>query len=150
MQHCNQALPLIDPKVDTYGKDSVERCQSTLMSDHVRSTSSFLFTAICESVRRSRSPVCVASRYVNTEWCHSPYRPVTPLAPESPHSVHQQILVMSRDHMTWAFAEAACSIDVLQAMCLLFLYKEPDDDKAGFYFGRVSYYVAHKLSGRQY
>jgi len=40
--------------------------------------------------------------------------------------------------MTWAFAEAACSIDVLQAMCLLFLYKEPDDDKAGFYFSRVS------------
>lgn len=23
-------------------------------------------------------------------------------------------------------------------MCLLFLYKEPDDDKAGFYFSRVT------------
>ena len=31
MQHCNQALPLIDPKVDTYGEDVVGRrlCQIT-------------------------------------------------------------------------------------------------------------------------
>jgi hypothetical protein len=81
--------------------------------------------------------VCVASRYIGTDWCRLPYRGVV-VPPESPESVHQKILVLSRDHLIWAFAEASTSIDVLQALCILYIFKEPDDAQAGFYFSRVS------------
>lgn len=90
------------------------------------------------SVRpRTADAVCVASRYIGTDWCRLPYRS-TVAPPESPESVHQRILVLSRDHLIWAFAEASCSIDVLQALCILFIFKEPEDAQAGFYFSRVS------------
>lgn len=56
----------------------------------------------------------------------------------SANSAHQQIVILARDHLMWAFAEAVSTVDVVQAIVALCLWKEPDDDKAAFYFNRVS------------
>jgi hypothetical protein len=56
----------------------------------------------------------------------------------SANFAHQQIVILARDHLLWAFAEAVSSVDVVQAILALCLWKEPDDDKAAFYFNRVS------------
>jgi len=56
----------------------------------------------------------------------------------SANSAHQQIVILARDHLMWAFAEAVSTVDVVQAIAALCLWKEPDDDKAAFYFNRVS------------
>lgn len=37
----------------------------------------------------------------------------------------------------WAFAEAVSTVEVVQAITAMTLWKEPDDDKATFYFNRV-------------
>lgn len=58
--------------------------------------------------------------------------------PLSSNSAHQQIAILARDHLLWAFAEAVSTVDVVQAIVGLSLWKEPDDDKAAFYFNRVS------------
>jgi hypothetical protein len=91
--------------------------------------------------------VCVTSRYLNTSVVNLPSnRPHVP--PSSAESVHQQILVLARDHLTLAFADAASYIDVVQAIMILSLWKEPDDDKAAFYFNRVSDPETPLTSGR--
>lgn len=76
--------------------------------------------------------VTIASRYMNL-------LPGSTAAavPPSANSVHQQILVLARDQLMWAFAEAISNVDVVQAVMALCLWKEPDDDKAAFYFSRV-------------
>ncbi|KAK4689639.1 hypothetical protein P7C73_g462, partial [Tremellales sp. Uapishka_1] len=86
--------------------------------ESVQANSPFLFTAI----------MCITSRYLSTQ---------SRISPDSILSVHQQILVLARDHLTWAFADATSSLEVVQAITLLSLWKEPDDDKAGFYFNRA-------------
>lgn len=58
--------------------------------------------------------------------------------PLANNSAHQQIVILARDHLMWAFAEAVTTIDVVQAVVALSLWKEPDDDKAAYYFNRVS------------
>ncbi|KAK6911047.1 hypothetical protein L486_05300 [Kwoniella mangroviensis CBS 10435] len=111
MTHHNGPLPMLDPAVHTH--------------DVVREQSPFLYTAI----------LCVTSRYLSSL---SPNTTDGPnMSPESAQSVHQQILVLARDHMTWTFAEAITSIDVIRAMVILTINKEPDDDKAGFHMNRA-------------
>ncbi|WVR09288.1 hypothetical protein IAU60_006353 [Kwoniella sp. DSM 27419] len=96
--------------------------------------SSFLYTAICECARwpAPLTPVSVTSRYLSSLSATS-----QSVQPESAQSVHQQILVLARDHMTWAFAEAIATIDVVRAMVILAMNKEPDDDKAWYHISRV-------------
>ncbi|KAE8541996.1 hypothetical protein D1P53_002170 [Cryptococcus gattii VGV] len=79
---------------------------------YVRETSPFLYTAILSPSGQTVSP-------------------------ESAQSVHQQILVLARDHLTWSFAEAIADINTVRAMVILSLHKEPDDDKAGYYVSRA-------------
>lgn len=52
-------------------------------------------------------------------------------------SVHQQIVVLARDHLTWAFADAASTLDVVRAIAFMSMFKEPDDEKPCFYFNRA-------------
>nr|XP_018261896.1 uncharacterized protein I303_06341 [Kwoniella dejecticola CBS 10117]OBR84054.1 hypothetical protein I303_06341 [Kwoniella dejecticola CBS 10117] len=111
MTHHNSASPTLDPAVHTH--------------DVVRNQSSFLYTSI----------LCVASRYLSSLSRHTTDGPN--MSPESAQSVHQQILVLAKDHMTWAYAEAISSIDVVRAMVILTLNKEPDDDKAGYHMNRA-------------
>ncbi|WVW85205.1 hypothetical protein I302_107243 [Kwoniella bestiolae CBS 10118] len=111
MTHHNGPLPMLDPLIHTH--------------DSVREQSPFLYTAI----------LCVTSRYLSSL---SPNTTDGPnMSPESAQSVHQQILVLARDHMTWTFAEAITSIDVVRAMVILTINKEPDDDKAGYHMNRA-------------
>jgi hypothetical protein len=44
---------------------------------------------------------------------------------------------MALDHLLWSFAEAISSVDVVQAIVAFTLWKEPEDNKAPFYFNRV-------------
>ncbi|WWC71192.1 uncharacterized protein I206_105145 [Kwoniella pini CBS 10737] len=111
MTHHNTASPMLDPTIHTH--------------DVVRAQSSFLYTSI----------LCVASRYLSSLSRHTTDGPN--MSPESAQSVHQQILVLAKDHMTWAYAEAISSIDVVRAMVILTLNKEPDDDKAGYHMNRA-------------
>ncbi|WVQ72668.1 hypothetical protein IAR50_002227 [Cryptococcus sp. DSM 104548] len=108
MAHHNNSLPMLDPAVHTY--------------DYIRETSTLLYTAI----------LCVTSRYLPsiTSSKHD-------ISPESARSVHQQILVSARDNLTWVFAEAIVDINAVRAMIVLAMYKEPDDDKAGYYVNRA-------------
>ncbi|WRT68771.1 uncharacterized protein IL334_005751 [Kwoniella shivajii] len=111
MTHYNSSMPLLDPTLHTH--------------DFVREQSSFLYTSI----------LCVTSRYLSSLTPHT--GDGSTISPESAQSVHQQILVLARDHMTWAFAEAIASIDVVRAMVILGLNKEPEDDKAGYHISRA-------------
>ncbi|WVF67722.1 hypothetical protein IAT40_002481 [Kwoniella sp. CBS 6097] len=110
MKRYNAPLPMLDPNIHTH--------------DYVRKSSSFLYTAI----------LCVTSRYLSII---SSAENGTPISPESARSVHQQILVLARDHMTWAYAEATATIDVVRALVVLSINKEPDDDKAWFHISRA-------------
>ncbi|OCF41076.1 hypothetical protein I317_05087 [Kwoniella heveanensis CBS 569] len=110
MKRYNTPLPMLDPHIHTH--------------DYVRKSSSFLYTAI----------LCVTSRYLSTI---ASAENGTPISPESARSVHQQILVLARDHMTWAYAEATATIDVVRALVVLSINKEPDDDKAWFHISRA-------------
>ncbi|BEJ15341.1 hypothetical protein CspHIS471_0411080 [Cutaneotrichosporon sp. HIS471] len=87
--------------------------------DYVRQTSPFLYTVI----------MCIGSRYLDQVGQE-------PLA-ISHNDVHRDIVVMAQNHLMWAFAEALCRVDVVQAIVALTLWKEPDDDKAAFYFNRA-------------
>ncbi|WWC90316.1 uncharacterized protein L201_005249 [Kwoniella dendrophila CBS 6074] len=111
MTHHNGYLPMMDATIHTH--------------DYVRERSSFLYTAI----------LCVTSRYLSSLSTHT--TDGQNISPESAQSVHQQILVLARDLMTWAFAEAIISIDVLRAMVILTMFKEPNDDKAGYHLNRA-------------
>lgn len=84
------------------------------------------------------NPVCIASRYIHTPWCQSRSYINNAPTPDSPQSVHQHVLVMARDHMTRAFADATRTEDVMKAVLILSFWKEPDEAQAGFHFGRVS------------
>ncbi|WVQ79767.1 hypothetical protein IAT38_001867 [Cryptococcus sp. DSM 104549] len=112
MMHMNSSLPMLDPSFHTH--------------DYVREKSSFLYTAI----------LCIMSRYLSSL---SPANASEAghISPESARSVHQQILVLARDHLTWSFAEGITSIDAVRAMVVLSLHKEPDDEKAGYYVSRA-------------
>ncbi|WVQ95291.1 hypothetical protein IAU59_002386 [Kwoniella sp. CBS 9459] len=110
MKRYNAGLPMLDQNIHTH--------------DYVRKSSSFLYTAI----------LCVTSRYLSTI---ASAENGTPISPESAQSVHQQILVLARDHMTWAYAEATATIDVVRALVVLSINKEPDDDKAWFHISRA-------------
>lgn len=121
----NTSLPMLDPSFHTHS--------------YVRETSPFLYTAIRESdftpyKTMLTQLVCIMSRYLSS---------VSPsgqtVSPESAQSVHQQILVLARDHLTWSFAEAIADINTVRAMVILSLHKEPDDDKAGYYVSRVGH-----------
>lgn len=78
-------------------------------------------------------PVCITSRYLSSTITGHPQSPTTA------NNVHHDIVVLARDHLTWAFAEAVSTIEVVQAVLALSLWKEPDDEKAAFFFNRVSY-----------
>ncbi|OWZ36828.1 hypothetical protein C351_04693 [Cryptococcus neoformans c8] len=108
LTHMNTSLPMLDPSFHTH--------------NYVRESSPFLYTAI----------LCIMSRYLSS---------VSPsgqtVSPESAQSVHQQILILARDHLTWSFAEAVADINTVRAMVILSLHKEPDDDKAGYYVSRA-------------
>lgn len=73
--------------------------------------------------------MCITSRHMSSVG-HEP-------VPLSHNHIHQQIVILARDHLMWAFAEAAHTIDVVQAIVALCLWKEPDDDKAAYYFNRA-------------
>ncbi|WWD19395.1 hypothetical protein CI109_103855 [Kwoniella shandongensis] len=111
MTHYNTSLTMLDPILHTH--------------DSVRQASSFLYTAI----------LCVTSRYLSS--LSPPDSNGHQISPESARSVHQQILVLARDHLTWSFAEATTDINVVRAMVVLSINKEPDDDKAGYYISRA-------------
>ncbi|ODN77710.1 hypothetical protein L202_04853 [Cryptococcus amylolentus CBS 6039] len=108
MAHHNNSMPMLDPAVHTH--------------DYIRNVSTLLYTAI----------LCVTSRYLPSITSNK-----HEVSPESARSVHQQILVSARDNLTWIFAEAIIDINAVRAMIVLALYKEPDDDKAGYYINRA-------------
>lgn len=96
----------------------------------MRQQSPFLYTVISETPSASLlTPVCIGSRYLDQVGQE-------PQAISHNH-VHQEIVVMAHNHLMWAFAEACCRVDVVQAVVAMTLWKEPDDDKATFYFNRV-------------
>lgn len=108
LTHVNTSLPMLDPSFHTHS--------------YVRESSPFLYTAI----------LCIMSRYLSSVSLSG-----QAVSPESAQSVHQQILVLARDHLTWSFAEAVADINTVRAMVILSLHKEPDDDKAGYYVSRA-------------
>lgn len=69
--------------------------------------------------------------------------------PLAHNHVHNQIVILARDHLMWSFAEAAHTIDVVQAIVALCLWKEPDDDKAAYYFNRAVILARELDLGRQ-
>lgn len=71
---------------------------------------------------KSSLAVCVATKY-----------DTSPGAAE----LHRECLRMARQHQTLAFAEAQTSLEIVQAITILALWKEPEDDRAAFYFNRV-------------
>lgn len=125
IKELNPSGPLLDPRIDTF--------------EAVRARSAFLTTAIC----------CVTSRFFcgerqnlvdpsimdpDEDWSFRDYHP---LPPHLARAIHQRCLTMAREQMTCAFADALSSIEVVQAMTMLAAWKEPDDDKAVFYFNRA-------------
>ncbi|KAK8854470.1 hypothetical protein IAR55_003208 [Kwoniella newhampshirensis] len=111
LTHYNLVLPMLDPTIHSH--------------DFVREKSPFLYTAI----------LCVTSKYLAS--LSPPDSDGSQISPESAQSVHQQILVLARDHLTWSFAEATADVNVVRAMAILCMFKEPDDDKAGYYMSRA-------------
>lgn len=75
--------------------------------------------------------MCIGSRYID-QIGHAPQ-------PLSHNQIHQNIVILARDHLMWAFAEAVSTVEVVQAIVAMSLWKEPDDDKATFYFNRVGW-----------
>jgi hypothetical protein len=61
----------------------------------------------------------------------------TSIPPERARAVHESCLRLARSQMHLAFQHALMSLEIVQAMTLLAIWKEPDDDKAGFYFNRA-------------
>ncbi len=49
---------------------------------------------------------------------------------------------MARNHQTLAFAEAQTSLEIVQAVTILAVWKEPEDDRAAFYFNRVCVFLS--------
>ncbi|KAL1406109.1 hypothetical protein Q8F55_007792 [Vanrija albida] len=107
IKHFNAAMPIVDPVVHTH--------------DVVREEAPFLYTVI----------LCITSRYLSSTITGHPQ------SPTRASSVHHDIVVLARDHLTWAFAEAVSTIEVVQAVLALSLWKEPDDEKAAFFFNRA-------------
>jgi hypothetical protein len=103
---------------------------------------SFSPRSVSSLARLQLTQVCITSRYLSVLPLPSGSRHSA--HPESALSVHQQIVVLARDHLTWAFAEATSAIEVVQAMAIMCLWKEPDDDRAGFYFNRVGLVVRRR------
>ncbi|KAJ9096015.1 hypothetical protein QFC21_005379 [Naganishia friedmannii] len=110
----NTALPLLDPVIHTFGKH------------FVRDTSPFLLS----------TTLCVASRFLRGGPETTPEL-VTSIPPEKARAVHESCLRLARQQMQLTFQHAVSTLEIVQAITLLSIWKEPDDDKAGFYFNRA-------------
>lgn len=125
IKEINPSGPLLDPRIDTF--------------DAIRSRSAFLMTAICTVTSRffcgeRQNLVDPSILDPDDDWSFRDYHP---LPPHLARVTHQRCLTMAREQMTCAFADALSSIEVVQAMTMLAAWKEPDDDKAVFYFNRA-------------
>jgi hypothetical protein len=96
------------------------------ISDFVRDTSPFLLS----------TTLCVASRFLRGGPDTTPEL-VTSIPPEKARAVHESCLRLARQQMQFTFQHALSTLEIVQAITLLSIWKEPDDDKAGFYFNRV-------------
>ncbi|KAJ9095193.1 hypothetical protein QFC19_007648 [Naganishia cerealis] len=112
MTELNSALPLLDPVIHTF--------------DFVRNTSPFLLS----------TTLCVASRFLRGGPDTTPEL-VTSIPPEKARAVHESCLRLARQQMQLTFQYAMSTLEIVQAITLLSIWKEPDDDKAGFYFNRA-------------
>lgn len=132
MSELNISLPLLDPAVHSFGTQPAftaynPKLTLALLADFVRSKSPFLLSAT----------LCAASRFLRGGPDTTPEL-VTSIPPEKARAVHESCLRLAHQHMHLAFQHAITTLEVVQAMTLLSIWKEPDDDKAGFYFNRVS------------
>ncbi len=124
-------MAIIDPVIHSHGKlhhwilraDNQITCASSPPSSTLSSVSSSL------SVRLTI--VCIGSRYLDQVG----QEPQLILH----NQIHLQIVAMAQDHLMWSFAEAICTVDVVQAIVAFTLWKEPEDNKAPFYFNRVGW-----------
>lgn len=134
MAELNSSLPMLDPAVHTFGslrKLLTVTCLLTIhFSEFVRAKSPFLLS----------TTLCVASRFLRGGPDTTPEL-VTSIPPERARSVHESCLRLARQQMHLAFQHALTTLEIVQAMTLLAIWKEPDDDKAGFYFNRVRSWV---------
>jgi hypothetical protein len=133
MSELNIALPLLDSAVHSFGtpRDSsaiaLQALTTPRATDFVRGKSPFLLSAA----------LCAASRFLRGGPDTTPEL-VTSIPPERARAVHESCLRLAHQQMYLAFQHAITTLEVVQAMTLLSIWKEPDDDKAGFYFNRVS------------
>jgi hypothetical protein len=133
MSELNIALPLLDSAVHSFGTlrnfcaIALQALITPRATDFVRGKSPFLLSAA----------LCAASRFLRGGPDTTPEL-VTSIPPERARAVHESCLRLAHQQMYLAFQHAITTLEVVQAMTLLSIWKEPDDDKAGFYFNRVS------------
>lgn len=113
MTELNVVCPMLDSALHTF--------------EFVRSRSPLLLSAI----------MCVTTRFYRggTETRSDMHQPIPPSLAKA---AHHRCLLLAREHVNLAFQEAISTVEVVQGMVLLGVWKEIDDDKPYFYFHRVS------------
>ncbi|KAL7422098.1 hypothetical protein Q5752_002741 [Cryptotrichosporon argae] len=120
LRHFNPNMPLLDPAVHTH--------------DAVRADCTLLYTAVLSVTSRYLARLDLSRRRTQAQAADA----------------HRQIRVMANTHLASAYAAAASSVHVVQAMVVLSLWKEPDDDKAGYHFNRAVILAREQQIGRVY
>jgi hypothetical protein len=92
----------------------------------IRSNSSFLFTAV----------LCVTARFYRGG-LESRIDMQQPIPRSAAKAVHHRCLMLAREQMGVSCKNGISTLETIQAITLLAIWKEADDDKAAHHFNRV-------------